>query len=49
LATRCITPPCAATATGLFFKDLTKVEQLEERAPARSGALGEMAAAIAHE
>jgi signal transduction histidine kinase len=40
----------AAGAT-LFFKDLTKVEQLEERERLRDrlAALGEMAAAIAHE
>jgi signal transduction histidine kinase len=37
--------------TALFFKDLTRVEQLEERERLRDrlAALGEMAAAIAHE
>ena len=43
----------AASRTGaaLFFKDLTRVEQLEERERLRDrlAALGEMAAAIAHE
>ena len=40
-----------ATGVALFFKDLTKVEQLEERERLRDRlvALGEMAAAIAHE
>ena len=35
----------------LFFKDLTRVEQIEERERLRDrlAALGEMAAAIAHE
>jgi two-component system nitrogen regulation sensor histidine kinase GlnL len=39
------------TGTTLFFKDLTRVEQLEERERLRDrlAALGEMAAAIAHE
>ena len=39
------------TGLALFFKDLTKVEQLEERERLRDRlvALGEMAAAIAHE
>jgi signal transduction histidine kinase len=39
------------TGVALFFKDLTKVEQLEERERLRDRlvALGEMAAAIAHE
>jgi PAS domain S-box-containing protein len=40
-----------STGVALFFKDLTKVEQLEERERLRDrlAALGEMAAAIAHE
>ena len=40
-----------STGVALFFKDLTKVEQLEERERLRDRlvALGEMAAAIAHE
>ena len=40
-----------STGLALFFKDLTKVEQLEERERLRDRlvALGEMAAAIAHE
>jgi signal transduction histidine kinase len=40
-----------ATGAALFFKDLTRVEQLEERERLRDrlAALGEMAAAIAHE
>ncbi|HEY0285338.1 MAG TPA: histidine kinase dimerization/phospho-acceptor domain-containing protein, partial [Vicinamibacterales bacterium] len=40
-----------STGIALFFKDLTKVEQLEERERLRDRlvALGEMAAAIAHE
>ena len=39
------------TGASLFFKDLTRVEQLEERERLRDrlAALGEMAAAIAHE
>src|SRR4051812_23080941 len=39
------------TGVALFFKDLTRVEQLEERERLRDrlAALGEMAAAIAHE
>jgi signal transduction histidine kinase len=39
------------SGAGLFFKDLTRVEQLEERERLRDrlAALGEMAAAIAHE
>jgi signal transduction histidine kinase len=39
------------TGAALFFKDLTRVEQLEERERLRDrlAALGEMAAAIAHE
>ena len=39
------------TGAALFFKDLTRVEQLEERVRLRDrlAALGEMAAAIAHE
>ena len=41
----------APTGAVLFFKDLTRVEQLEERERLRDrlAALGEMAAAIAHE
>ena len=41
----------ALTGIALFFKDLTRVEQLEERERLRDrlAALGEMAAAIAHE
>jgi signal transduction histidine kinase len=41
----------APTGVTLFFKDLTRVEQLEERERLRDrlAALGEMAAAIAHE
>ena len=41
----------ALTGVVLFFKDLTRVEQLEERERLRDrlAALGEMAAAIAHE
>ena len=45
-------PPTAEiTGAALFFKDLTRVEQLEERERLRDrlAALGEMAAAIAHE
>ena len=40
-----------STGVALFFKDLTKIEQLEERERLRDRlvALGEMAAAIAHE
>lgn len=40
-----------ATGAALFFRDLTRVEQLEERERLRDrlAALGEMAAAIAHE
>ena len=40
-----------STGVALFFKDLTQVEQLEERERLRDRlvALGEMAAAIAHE
>jgi nitrogen-specific signal transduction histidine kinase len=43
------TAPCRGAA--LLFKDLTRVEQLEERERLRDrlAALGEMAAAIAHE
>ena len=39
------------TGAALFFKDLTRVEQIEERERLRDrlAALGEMAAAIAHE
>ena len=39
------------TGAALFFRDLTRVEQLEERERLRDrlAALGEMAAAIAHE
>jgi signal transduction histidine kinase len=39
------------TGVALFFKDLTRIEQLEERERLRDrlAALGEMAAAIAHE
>ena len=39
------------TGATLFFKDLTRVEQIEERERLRDrlAALGEMAAAIAHE
>jgi signal transduction histidine kinase len=39
------------TGAALFFKDLTRVEQLEERERLRDrlAALGEMAAAVAHE
>ncbi len=41
----------AVTGAALFFKDLTRVEQLEERERLRDrlAAVGEMAAAIAHE
>jgi two-component system, NtrC family, sensor histidine kinase AtoS len=41
----------ALSGVALFFKDLTRVEQLEERERLRDrlAALGEMAAAIAHE
>ncbi len=41
----------ATTGAALYFKDLTRVEQLEERERLRDrlAALGEMAAAIAHE
>lgn len=41
----------ARIGTAMFFKDLTRVEQLEERERLRDrlAALGEMAAAIAHE
>jgi signal transduction histidine kinase len=44
-------PQGRATGATLFFKDLTRVEQLEERERLRDrlAALGEMAAAIAHE
>lgn len=44
-------PGGAAIGTAMFFKDLTRVEQLEERERLRDrlAALGEMAAAIAHE
>ena len=40
-----------STGVAMFFKDLTKVEQMEERERLRDrlAALGEMAAAIAHE
>ena len=43
--------PGEITGATLFFKDLTRVEQLEERERLRDrlAALGEMAAAIAHE
>lgn len=44
-------PNGAVIGTAVFFKDLTRVEQLEERERLRDrlAALGEMAAAIAHE
>jgi signal transduction histidine kinase len=44
-------PTGNVTGATLFFKDLTRVEQLEERERLRDrlAALGEMAAAIAHE
>ena len=44
-------PQGGVTGATLFFKDLTRVEQLEERERLRDrlAALGEMAAAIAHE
>jgi signal transduction histidine kinase len=44
-------PRGEVTGAALFFKDLTRVEQLEERERLRDrlAALGEMAAAIAHE
>jgi signal transduction histidine kinase len=44
-------PEGRLTGATLFFKDLTRVEQLEERERLRDrlAALGEMAAAIAHE
>jgi signal transduction histidine kinase len=44
-------PKGKVTGATLFFKDLTRVEQLEERERLRDrlAALGEMAAAIAHE
>jgi len=44
-------PEGGITGATLFFKDLTRVEQLEERERLRDrlAALGEMAAAIAHE
>jgi two-component system nitrogen regulation sensor histidine kinase GlnL len=44
-------PEGHVTGATLFFKDLTRVEQLEERERLRDrlAALGEMAAAIAHE
>ena len=44
-------PQGRVTGATLFFKDLTRVEQLEERERLRDrlAALGEMAAAIAHE
>ena len=44
-------PRNRVTGATLFFKDLTRVEQLEERERLRDrlAALGEMAAAIAHE
>jgi two-component system nitrogen regulation sensor histidine kinase GlnL len=44
-------PEGLITGATLFFKDLTRVEQLEERERLRDrlAALGEMAAAIAHE
>jgi two-component system nitrogen regulation sensor histidine kinase GlnL len=44
-------PRGRVTGATLFFKDLTRVEQLEERERLRDrlAALGEMAAAIAHE
>jgi PAS domain S-box-containing protein len=44
-------PHGRVTGATLFFKDLTRVEQLEERERLRDrlAALGEMAAAIAHE
>ena len=43
--------PARSRAPALFFKDLTRVEQLEERERLRDrlAALGEMAAAMAHE
>lgn len=51
--TLCLVRDPAGTVTGatLLFKDLTRVEQLEERERLRDrlAALGEMAAAIAHE
>ena len=44
-------PDGTTVGTAMFFKDLTRVEQLEERERLRDrlAALGEMAAAIAHE
>ena len=44
-------PDGEVTGAALFFKDLTRVEQIEERERLRDrlAALGEMAAAIAHE
>ncbi len=44
-------PGGTPVGTAMFFKDLTRVEQLEERERLRDrlAALGEMAAAIAHE
>jgi PAS domain S-box-containing protein len=44
-------PRGEVTGAALFFKDLTRVEQIEERERLRDrlAALGEMAAAIAHE
>ena len=44
-------PHGEVTGAALFFKDLTRVEQIEERERLRDrlAALGEMAAAIAHE
>jgi PAS domain S-box-containing protein len=46
-----VDPSGQVTGATLFFKDLTRVEQLEERERLRDrlAALGEMAAAIAHE
>lgn len=48
---RVVNPAGESTGAALFFKDLTRVEQLEERERLRDrlAALGEMAAAIAHE
>ena len=46
-----VEPGGTVVGTAMFFKDLTRVEQLEERERLRDrlAALGEMAAAIAHE
>ena len=48
---RIVDPEDRVTGAVLYFKDLTRVEQLEERERLRDrlAALGEMAAAIAHE